>query len=115
MFCFLSSSLATLLPGTDVEMALLVVGLVGSAETSAFTTMLSASVEGESSTRRLRCGVARSQTAQGNNGMRSGTMQCCLNPLLPFIETQSASFFIFHKLFLPQFKKDDGYRFFLTL
>ena len=73
MFCFFSSSLATLLPGTDVEMVLLVVGLVGSAETSAFTIMLSASVEGESSTTQLRCGVAKSPTAQGKDGMSSST------------------------------------------
>ena len=69
MICFFSSSLATLLPGTDVEM-----GIAGSAETSALTDMLSASVEGESSTGQLRCGVARRQTVQGKEGLVSGTL-----------------------------------------
>ena len=41
--------------------------IVGGAETSALTNMLSASVEGESSTTKLRCGAARSQTAQGKD------------------------------------------------
>ena len=48
---------------------------VGGAETSAFPDQLSATVEGEFSTSQLRCGVARSPTARGKEGlMISGTL-----------------------------------------
>ena len=63
MFCFFSSSLASHLPGTDVKLL-----MFGGAETSAFTKMLSASVEGQSSPTQLRCGAARCPTAQGKEG-----------------------------------------------
>ena len=45
----------TRLPGTDVEMG------GGGAETSALPGILSATVEGKSSTTKLRCGAARSR------------------------------------------------------